>query len=92
MTDEICRASESTAAQMKEVNQTDPVSAVSWKNTPYRQVNKRDNNSTEQMATKECGNCGQHYGSPDERGQPNGPRERCKLEEYALQTSKQTGQ
>ena len=63
-TDEICRASESMAAQMKEVDQTDPVSAVSWKNTPYRRVNKRDNNSTEQMATKECGNCGRKH-DPD---------------------------
>lgn len=40
-TDEICWASKSTAAQMKEVGQTDSLNAVSCKNTPRRQrVNK----------------------------------------------------
>lgn len=63
-TDEICRASERTAAQIKEVDQTDSVNAVSCKDTPHGQrMNKWDNNSTEQTATKECGNCGRKHDS-----------------------------
>lgn len=64
-TDEICRASESTAAQMKEVGRTESVSAVGFNNKPGRQrVNQWDNNNTEQTATKECGNCGRKH-EPD---------------------------
>ena len=56
-TDEICRASESTAAQMKEVGQTDSVSAVGCNDTFGRQ---RGTN-TEQTPAKECGNCGRKH-------------------------------
>ena len=56
-TDEICRASESTAAQMKAVGQTDSVSAVGCNDTFGRQ---RGTN-TEQTPAKECGNCGRKH-------------------------------
>lgn len=66
-TDEICRASESTAAQMKEVGQADSVSAVGFNNKPHRQrVNKWDKNKTEPATMKECGNCGRKH-DPDPR-------------------------
>ena len=59
-TDEICRASESTAAQMKEVSEGDTVNSVSFRNKFGRCPcgNKGDKGDTDE-STKAYGNCGQ---------------------------------
>ena len=59
-TDEICRASESTAAQMKEVSEGDTVNSVSFRNKFGRRPrgNKGDNKGDTDESTKACGNCG----------------------------------
>ena len=54
-TDEICRASESTAAQLKEVSEGDTVSAVNFRKKPWRPRGKKGDTGE---STKECGNCG----------------------------------
>ena len=58
-TDEICRASESTKMQMKEVGQGDTVSAVNWENKQERgrrsRYTKHDQETTKMKA---CGNRG----------------------------------
>ena len=55
-TDEICRASESTAAQMKEVGQGDTVSAVNFSKKSRR---PRDNQTND--TKKPCGKCGRFH-------------------------------
>ena len=55
-TDEICRASESTAAQLKEVSEgSDMVSVVSFRKKFQRPRGKKGDTDD---STKECGNCG----------------------------------
>ena len=54
-TDEICRASESSSAQMREVGQTDTVNVI---NTAKKGVRQR--NATSKQG-KACGNCGRHH-------------------------------
>ena len=54
-TGEICRASESTAAQLKEVSEGDTVSAVNFRKKPWRPRGKKGDTGE---STKECGNCG----------------------------------
>ena len=55
-TDEICRASESTAAQLKEVSEgSDMVSVVSFRKKFRRPRGKKGDTDD---STKECGNCG----------------------------------
>ena len=57
-TDEICRASESTAAQLKEVSEGDTVSVVNFRKKLRRpRGKKKDTNDS----TKECGNCGRMH-------------------------------
>ena len=58
-TDEICRASESTAAQMKEVGQGDTVSAVNFSKKSRR---PRGNQTSD--TRKPCGKCGRFH-EPD---------------------------
>lgn len=60
-TDEICRASESTAAQMKEVSQGDTVSAITF-NRKYRRPRVQGDKNND--AKKACGNCGRFH-EPD---------------------------
>ena len=57
--DEICRASESSSAQMKEVSQTDMVSALdpAKKNERQRTIRQRSTN----RQGKTCGNCGRSH-------------------------------
>jgi len=58
-TDEICRASESTASQMKEVSGGESVSAFeSETKARRRQHKKQDRNKPEEESDKPCGNCG----------------------------------
>ena len=54
-TDEICRALESTAAQLKEVSEGDTVSAVNFHKKPWRPRGKKGDTGE---STKECGNFG----------------------------------
>ena len=54
-TDEICRVSESSSAQMREVGQTDTVSVI---NTAKKAGRQR--NATSKQG-KACGNCGRHH-------------------------------
>ena len=54
-TDEICRASESSSAQMREVGQTDTMNVI---NTAKKGVRQR--NATSKQG-KACGNCGRHH-------------------------------
>ena len=56
-TDEICRASESTAAQMKEVSEGDTVNSVSFRNKFGRRPRGGNKGDTDE-STKACGNCG----------------------------------
>ena len=58
-TDEICRASESTAAQMKEVGQGDTVSAVNFSKKSRRPRGNQTNDTK-----KPCGKCGRFH-EPD---------------------------
>ena len=53
-TDEICRAPESTAAQLKEVSEGDTASAVNVRKKPWRPRGKKGDTGE---STKECGNC-----------------------------------
>ena len=54
-TNEICCASESTTAQLKEVSERDTVSAVNFRRVPWRPRGKKGDTGE---PTKECGNCG----------------------------------
>ena len=54
-TDEICRASESSLAQMREVGQTDMVSVIKT-----AKKGRRQRNATSKQG-KACGNCGRHH-------------------------------
>ena len=65
-TDEICRASESSSAQMKEVGKTDTVSAI---NTDKKGGHQRNAISKQGKA---CGNCGRNHeiGNCAARGRP----------------------
>ena len=57
-TDEICRASESTASQMKEVSGGESVSAFESETKARRQQHKKqDHNKPEEESNKPCGNC-----------------------------------
>ena len=56
-TDEICRASKSTAAQLKEVSEGDTVHSINFRRIPRRTRDNQADNKTDE-ATKECGNCG----------------------------------
>lgn len=61
-TDEICRASESTASQMKEVSGGESVSAFeSETKARRRQHKKQDRNKPEEESNKPCGNCGRRH-------------------------------
>ena len=65
-TDEICRASESSSAQMKEVGKTDTVSAINTDKKGGRQRNAISKQG------KACGNCGRNHeiGNCAARGRP----------------------
>ena len=61
-TDEICRVSESTASQMKEVSGGESVSAFESKTKARRQQHKKqDRNKLEEESNKPCGNCGRRH-------------------------------
>ena len=65
-TDEICRGSESSSAQMKEVGKTDTVSAINTDKKGGRQCNAISKQG------KACGNCGRNHeiGNCAARGRP----------------------
>ena len=60
--DEICRASESTASQMKEVSGGESVSAFESETKTRRlQHKKQDRNKPEEESNKPCANCGRRH-------------------------------
>ena len=61
-TDKICRVSESTASQMKEVSGGESVSAFESETKARRQQHKKqDCNKPEEESNKPCGNCGRRH-------------------------------